>query len=440
MLKTWSPESIWLRPRTDSASEVAVATGILGRILPSDTDDYDFLMEQALKGDTVSTYQLALALHEDVSVQRWLALGWMWIAGCRGFKQAQMMLAREMALASSDDPPPLPPDELLGLALNWLNAQIPVARASRCNPSPDDRQTHGVCVVSRIGDAESRDGRDIQARYKHVIGQEIGFAGHLIDSRKLMADLDERWPWATNVNRHFAATFEMMIRAFDTRVRFQPILLVGEPGCGKTSMLDWLCTEVGLPKTTISCAGVNDASGLASVTRGWSTSRPCVPFQAIADNECANPAIILDEIDKGSAIGGQNGSVMGAAINMLSSSGKYFDGCLMAEVDLGYVSFLATANSLEPLPVPLRERFAIFRIPQPGPEHFTQVLQRTIGDLSVEAGLTAADIPPLSDWERQRLFQVFIESNRSLRVLRRAYSLLLNEKMIEEMTVPRLMN
>src|SRR3546814_1060105 len=109
-------------------------------------------------------------------------------------------------------------------------------------------------------------------------------------------------------------------------------------------MLEWLGDRLGLSTSIVACAGSNDAGGLNSVTRGWATSRPCLPFQLMAETRTANPYIILDEIDKGADIGSQNGSIVGAVLNMLSSSGKFFDNCLMANIDLRYASFMATAN------------------------------------------------------------------------------------------------
>ncbi len=436
-------ETIWLQERVDDASSINAAIDTLGRIPPNDSDDYDFLLDQARRGDRSAAFQLAKILVDDRSVPRWLGLGWLWVAACRGFKDAQMLLARELAHSATDAEPSGTPSKLLRMSLNWLNGQLPVCdvaadEAKRVSAGQGDLPSR--CVLSRIGDPQSRDGRDLQARFSHMIGRQIGFAGTVCDPKALRDAIDEIWPWATDVSRHIAGQIALQMRAFDSRIRLRPLLVVGPPGCGKTSILEWCCEQLQLPRAVIACAGANDASGLAAVTRGWSTSRPCVPFQLMAESGCVNPVVIMDELDKGAPLGGQNGSVMGAVINMLGGSGKYFDGCLMAEVDLSYVSFLATANNLSALPTPLRDRFTVVRVPSPRPEHFPVVLAKIVADTARDIGVDRAHMPALSEVDQLKLLDIFVLGGQSIRVLQRAYSSFLDERMNMELDQLRFLN
>ena len=56
-------------------------------------------------------------------------------------------------------------------------------------------------------------------------------------------------------------------------------------------------------------------------------------------------------------------------------------------LDLGHVSYVATANTLDPLPSPLRDRFRIVTFPKPGAEHLDALLAPVIVDLTAERGL-----------------------------------------------------
>src|SRR3546814_3608012 len=76
--------------------------------------------------------------------------------------------------------------------------------------------------------------------------------------------------------------------------------------------------------------GSADLAGLTAVSRGWSTARASAPLQAMAEHACPNPALILDELDKGTDIGGRNGSAVAAALGMLTGPTAFWDSCLLA--------------------------------------------------------------------------------------------------------------
>lgn len=416
-------QKIWLRERTDERVTLKKVAIAISKIIPSDGDDYELLISEAVRGDEYATCELALALHRDPSIQPWLSRSWLWLAACMDSKDAQMLLARELALSATDIEPPMAPDVLQAKSLQWLNAELsPSHQAARPGVSDGER----VTVVSKIGDPASREGRDLASRYAEIVGKPIGFSGAGISPHKLRSEMLHLWPWADSVAKKVAADLLLLEKKFDPRSYLRPLLLVGEPGCGKTSMLEWLGEKLGLHVSLVACAGANDAGGLSSVTRGWATSRPCLPFQLMSESGTANPFIILDEIDKGTSIGSQNGSIVGAALNMLSSSGKFFDNCLMANVDISYVSFMATANDISQVPAPLLDRFTVINVPKPRLEDFDGIIREIASGHVVRN--TNHPVPDifLTGEEIDFLFKVFADSSRSIRVLKKAYSSLLS--------------
>src|SRR3546814_18124211 len=94
----------------------------------------------------------------------------------------------------------------------------------------------------------------------------------------------------------------------------------------------------------------------------------------MAEHACPNPALILDELDKGTDIGGRNGSAVAAALGMLTGPTAFWDSCLLAPADVSHVTFLATANNLARLPSELLARFSVLAFPRPAPEHFPLAL------------------------------------------------------------------
>jgi ATP-dependent Lon protease len=104
---------------------------------------------------------------------------------------------------------------------------------------------------------------------------------------------------------------------------------------------------------------------------------------------------------------------------------RYFDACLMAEVDLSAVCWIATANTLEGIPAPLASRFEIVHIGSPGPEHFDVVLDSLIAEREKDWALPAGTVPHVPAEARATLRRAFARS-RSLRSLRRHVEMVLH--------------
>jgi len=103
-------------------------------------------------------------------------------------------------------------------------------------------------------------------------------------------------------------------------------------------------------------------------------------------HECAGPVIILDEIEK-VATSRHNGAVHDVLIGLFEpeTSSRWHDPYVQASCDLSHLTWLMTANAIEPVPTVLRDRCRILRFPEPGPEHLpvlaTRILERLYGEL-----------------------------------------------------------
>src|SRR5882672_7867116 len=69
------------------------------------------------------------------------------------------------------------------------------------------------------------------------------------------------------------------------------------------------------------------------------------------------------------------------------TNGRYPDPALRINLDLSHVSYIATANNLDPLPSPLRDRFRVIAFPKPIGEDLDALLPAVIADLAKEHGL-----------------------------------------------------
>jgi len=214
--------------------------------------------------------------------------------------------------------------------------------------------------------------------------------------------LVERWP-------HAADLIDVILGDLAAReeVRFRPTLLVGSPGSGKSSLTRAICDEMGLPCELVSLAGVHDAA-LMGTSAQWYSARESVPLQLIKRSKVASVAIIWDEAEK-AATSRHNGSPLDALLPMLEidQAKRYRDLALEVEVDLSLVSHFATANSLDGVPAPLRDRMRVLEMPEPTWQHIGALSKQIIQRLAAERGIDARWFEPLAEDEIELVRQAW---------------------------------
>ena len=185
--------------------------------------------------------------------------------------------------------------------------------------------------------------------------------------RQAVVDLEATLP-------HFRAPLQSVRNALalaeltGTAPKIGPMLLLGPPGIGKTHFAHQLATLLGSPFGAVHFDQPTAGSQLRGSDKYWSNSEPGLLFNLICLGTCANPVVLLDELDKSCAASTVRDidplAQLHAALET-ETSRRLVDISVDIEFDASLVTYIATANSIARIGHPILSRMQVFEVAAP---------------------------------------------------------------------------
>jgi ATP-dependent Lon protease len=182
----------------------------------------------------------------------------------------------------------------------------------------------------------------------------------LPEMERLFAELPNFTDVLADIRKHLALCIDS-----NDSIELPPMLLLGEPGIGKTHFARKVAALLGTGFGFVPMSSLTAGWVLSGASSQWKNAKPGKVFDTFLNGDYANPVIVVDELDKASGDGQYD--PLGALYELLESQTaiRFVDEFVELPIDASGAVWLATANDPARIPEPLLDRLTVYEIDAP---------------------------------------------------------------------------
>jgi ATP-dependent Lon protease len=190
--------------------------------------------------------------------------------------------------------------------------------------------------------------------------------------------------------KQLADEIELMNHLPAKEFQLTPILLLGEPGIGKTAFAMALAKVMGLPFKKLN--GAEPSFSLTGSHPTWTKAAPGMVITQLATQQSAAPLFLVDEIDKPS---GDRYAMDTALLDLLEpeNAREFKDEFLQINCNARHALWILTANTTTGVSDPLLSRMSVFDIPRPGITQRKRIIKADFKKLRQGTGINVNTTP-----------------------------------------------
>lgn len=242
-------------------------------------------------------------------------------------------------------------------------------------PIADMREIYSVAAVERALDEGTGRNESLSATYEKM--KKLGGERFLIKPSTTDA-LDALYDDCPNFGEVIDDLKKYLALAISGNepVHFTPMLLLGEPGIGKTHFARRLSDVLGTGYEFVSMSSLTAGWILSGASSQWTNAKPGKVASALINGDYANPLMVLDEVDK--AGGDARYDPMGALYGLLEhdTAKSFRDEFIEVDIDASHMLWVSTANDERTLPEPILNRMNVYCVPRPTTEQALAIATR----------------------------------------------------------------
>lgn len=277
--------------------------------------------------------------------------------------------------------------------------------------APTKNPQRGVTILDGIGVSEAAraDGRaeDVYARLLEPFQLVVSKAG----ADEIYSALQAEFPWMKEANQMVAIAVARTERQKLKHWRLPPTLIVGPPGTGKTRWIRRVSEMTGVPTHMISLSGVSHSKSIIGSERGWASARPSFMAYGFMGTLVGNPIFHVDELDK-TGSNTYDANVQEAFLPILERETyrKYPDMYLLGNMDLGWSTFLFSANDLSKVSPVLLTRLQVLHVQKPSVGDVGKIIATMVDEVCHDENFTEDEIGEIRKKVEAKAHKVFVAS------------------------------